>query len=437
MTQSTQQKLMVVSLFGILAVISGVPSKNEAPEPEQQELASRTTQLGLPTEKEIKKEVDVKFADPLLSQKWGINQTDTRKAWELHKAIGDRRIVVAIIDTGADINHPDLTNNLWVNPGETGIDANGRNKATNGVDDDGNDFIDDVHGWNFVSGNNDLKDNHGHGTHIAGIVGAEGGNNIGISGMAPRVSLMILKYFDPAAPALNNLSNTVRAIQYAVRMNANIINYSGGGLERSTAEFNAIKEAQQKGILFVAAAGNEKSNSDVKGYFPADYDLDNIISVTAIDQKDDVLPSSNYGKTTVDIAAPGLDIISTLPNNRYGHMTGTSQATAYVTGVATLIMAKFKDFQAADVIRHITETGDYEPKLSTKTHFAKRLNTYRALAILDQGISANGTIVRNTAGVDSDRFTSGTLDPSSSLTQFGASLKNFVRTMDKLPLEPL
>ena len=170
---------------------------------------------------------------------------------------GSRDIIVAVIDTGLDVRHPDLAQNIWVNKGESGTDAKGRNKATNGIDDDNNGYADDVHGWNFVTNNNDVTDNHGHGTHIGGIIGAVGGNGIGVVGISPKVSLMALKYYDPKAPGMNNLLNTVKAIQYAVRMQAHIINYSGGGLDPSPEEKRAVELANQRGVLFVAAAGND------------------------------------------------------------------------------------------------------------------------------------------------------------------------------------
>ena len=130
-------------------------------------------------------------------------------------------------------NHEDLRSNLWKNKGETGLDKQGRSKETNKIDDDGNGFIDDVHGWNFVSNNNKVKDYHGHGTHVAGIVGAEGGNGKGISGVSPKVNLMILKYYDPRFSNTDNLKNTIKAIEYATKMGAKIINYSGGGTQYS------------------------------------------------------------------------------------------------------------------------------------------------------------------------------------------------------------
>ncbi|NJL25916.1 MAG: S8 family serine peptidase, partial [Calothrix sp. SM1_5_4] len=211
--------------------------------------------------------MEVLLNDPAISAGWGLKMTESAKAWRISQ--GSRDITVCVIDTGADIKHPDLAKNLWVNKGETGLDKLGRDKARNGVDDDGNGFIDDVHGWNFVKNSNDVSDEHGHGTHIAGIIGAEGGNGIGISGVSPKVSLMILKYYDAKGGDLNNLINTVKAIDYAVKQDCNIINYSGGGIAPSPDEKAAIERAMRKGILFVAAAGNERSNSDLRKYYPA------------------------------------------------------------------------------------------------------------------------------------------------------------------------
>jgi thermitase len=338
----------------------------------------------------------VMMNDPAIHQAWGLKKSDAVRAWEVSQ--GSRHIVVAVIDTGADVRHEDLSHNFWKNPGETGKDQFGRDKATNGIDDDGNGFVDDVNGWNFVSKNADLTDNHGHGTHIAGIIGAEAGNGKGIAGIAPQVSLMVLKYYDPKVSGTDNLKNTVAAIRYAVKMHANIINYSGGGTEYSQEEHDAIEEARKQGILFVAAAGNERSNSDKHKYFPADYGLSNIISVTAIDPSTEVLSSSNYGTETVDIAAPGQNILSTLPNNSYGYMTGTSQATAFVTGAAVLVMAHKEQFQAEDVKKYVLATGDSENSLLAKCRTSKQLNLFKALTILDSGIGASGVIAANNTG---------------------------------------
>jgi len=331
------------------------------------------------------------MSDPLMKKKWDMKKTRAEDAW-LKYSKGSRCIVVAAIDTGIDINHPDLKNNIWKNPGE----IPGNNK-----DDDNNGFVDDIHGWNFVDNNNRVYDTHGHGTHIVGKTGAECGNGIGLCGVAPRVSLMALKYYSPSDSGKNNLNNTIKAIQYAVNNGAHIINYSGGGLEKNKMEEEAIKEAEKKGILFVAAAGNEKSNTDKTGYYPANYQLSNILSVTATDPSDHILKSSNWGKNTVHISAPGIDILSTLPGAKYGRMTGTSQATALVTGAAVLVMDYHKNKNkilcqkdavpdpdtARFIIKQLTMTGDIKESLQGKTSQGRRINIFKALQARGPGLN--------------------------------------------------
>lgn len=339
------------------------------------------------TKSKTSKETSVLMNDSAIQKNWGLMGTNGKsdiralRAWEISK--GSRDIVVAVIDTGIDLSHEDLRSNLWRNKGEIGLDEKGRSKETNKIDDDGNGFIDDVHGWNFVSNNNKVKDHHGHGTHVAGIIGAEGGNGRGISGVSPKVNLMILKYYDPRFSNTDNLKNTIKAIKYATKMGAKIINYSGGGTQYSQPEFNAIKQAKNKGILFVAAAGNESSNSNKYNYYPANYSskLNNIISVTAINRSTKVLSSSNWGDLTVHIAAPGENIFSTLPRNKYGHMTGTSQATAFVSGVASLIYAQNREFDYLAVKNQILSTADEKKSLKSKTMTSGKLNAWAALAM--------------------------------------------------------
>ncbi|MEK2690764.1 S8 family peptidase [Bdellovibrio sp. GT3] len=250
----------------------------------------------------------------------------------------DRDIVIAIIDTGVDINHPLIKDNLWLNPKE----------KINGQDNDGNGYAGDLHGWNFVSENSDLSDQHGHGTHIAGIIRQRT--------LSKRVKFMVLKYYDPEQSGRVNLVNTVRAIRYAIKMKADIINYSGGGDTRSALEEQAIREAQEKGILFVAAAGNDGRNTDKMGYYPAGYNLRNIISVAALDTNRHLIDSSNYGSKSVDIAAPGKNVYSSLPGGQFGVMTGTSQATAWVTGLAAALMLQNPELRDPELIKLKLET---------------------------------------------------------------------------------
>lgn len=335
--------------------------------------------------KELRDLSDVQ--NPVLLENWGIKKIEADKSWNIPNS-NQKKIVVAIIDTGVDIAHPGLKDNIWVNTKEI---------PDNGIDDDHNGFIDDVNGWNFVDESNKPIDNHGHGTHIAGIV----------KNTAPNVSLMILKYFDPKSLSDKNLSNTVRAIDYAVQNGAQIINYSGGGFGKNPDEEAAIRRAKEKGILFVAAAGNETVNSDREKFYPADYDLSNIISVASLTQESTLVESSNFGTQTVDIAAPGKNIFSTLPNGRYGHMTGTSQATAFVTGALAMLLASNSEIKSPEkAIEYLVKTGNIEENLNGKTKYKTTLNSYRALAMKGADINASGLSVENTKQINADIFSS-------------------------------
>lgn len=278
--------------------------------------------------------------DPNISKDWALVNIGFFEVFtELVKPIlsttkpCSKSVVVAVIDTGIDYTHPELRPNLWTNSKEI---------AGNGIDDDKNDFIDDEIGWDFVHDVALPYDIHGHGTHIAGIIAAVAANGIGSTGVCPTVTIMPLKYYDNSGSGYNNLSNTVRAINYAVKMGAHIINYSGGGSDPSPTERSALIEAQKKGVLLVAAAGNEGRNNDRFPYYPANYGLDNIISVTSLSKNNELLPSSDFGKS-VHMAAPGMMILSTLPEGKFGTMSGASQATAFVTGAAALLASQFSD----------------------------------------------------------------------------------------------
>ena len=407
--------IYLICLFFISSPVFALKAQNKSA---RKQVNRKIEEKKITITKAPKKEVSIIMNDPLMKKKWDIKNTNVQEAW-LKFSKGSKKIVVAVIDTGIDVNHPDLKANIWTNPKEI---------PGNNIDDDGNCFVDDIHGWNFVpkskakisknkkckgkTGNHNLKDLHGHGSHIAGIIGGEGGNGIGISGIAPQVSLMVLKYYSPNDNGKNNLNNTVRAIEYAIENGAHIINYSGGGLEPNEKERLAIQKAQEKGILFVAAAGNEGSNTDKTGYYPANYLLNNILSITATDLYDKVLPSSNWGSKTVHKSAPGKEILSTLPNGRYGRMTGTSQATAVATGAAVLIMDYYKNYGKKDsarfVIKQLKMTGDIKKTLVGKTSERKHLNIFKALQargkklnFMDEAVDTKGKSFPSEKGISS------------------------------------
>lgn len=285
-------------------------------------------------------------------------------------------IVVAVIDTGVDVNHSFLQDNLWVNEGESGKDAFGFDKEHNHIDDDQNGYIDDVHGWNFIDNNNDVQDTHGHGTHIAGIIKTQ------FKQKAPQVSdgknlqLMILKYYSTGSKNSETITASIKAIRYANAMKAKIINYSGGGPQQSNHELKALLETQRKNIIFVAAAGNNKENTDVMKFYPASYRLSNMISVGASSEKGDLLSFSNFGKESVDILAMGSNVVSTLPKNKYGVMSGTSQATALVSGwIAGNFTTWGQELSATEILARISKSTMTNQKLQGKTKYQIALIT--------------------------------------------------------------
>lgn len=282
--------------------------------------------------------------DPLIQELYGLRLINATKAWE--KSIGDRRVVVAITDTGAAVNHPDLAANIFVNPGESGKDALGRDKATNGRDDDANGYVDDLNGWNFMAKTNDPNDTVFHGTHVAGTIGAVGNNGIGITGVAWQTALLPLKFIDRMG---GSLVDAIAAIQYAVAMKANVINASWGGPADSRALRKTIAAAGNAGVLFVAAAGNSGADSDSRPMYPAAFPLDNIISVAAVDAEGQLARFSNFGKRSVDVAAPGVDVLSCIPGNDYKKYSGTSMAAPHVSGIAALLKSMYPKRSMRDI----------------------------------------------------------------------------------------
>ena len=358
-------------------------------------------------------------------QQWALKDISALKAWEETK--GDRNIVVAVIDTGIHTEHSCLKPNLWTNKKEI---------PGNGIDDDGNGFADDIHGWNFADGNSNIQDYHGHGTHIAGVIAATGETPASprckMIGVAPEASLMILKYYDENN-SNKNLENTIKSIEYAINNGAHIINYSGGGPGENAEERKAVAIASDRNILFVAAAGNdglkiEKGNAALGGrgksknfkYYPASYGFPNILFVQSQNESREIIDSSNWVKVSHkdgedfkrrSQTAPGEDIISTLPPRRYiqarlsgtqrimaslkplkqdnyGKMTGTSQATAVATGVAVLVKSYYKNIGMRQVIEQVARTGFGRgtEKIKQKTNQGKKLDAYQALIMRHRAV---------------------------------------------------
>lgn len=304
--------------------------------------------------------------DPQYGNLWGLSKIHSREAWDI--TTGSREVLVAVVDTGVDYSHPDLIDNIWTNPGEI---------AGNGVDDDRNGFIDDMHGANLLNRSGDPYDDNSHGTHVSGTIGAAANNGTGVVGVNWKVRIMGVKFL--GAGGGGTLFGGIQAIHYAVAQGAQIINASWGGAGYSQALYDEIKAAGQAGVLFVAAAGNNGLNSEQYPNYPAAYNLDNIISVAATDRNDALAYFSNYGRVSVDLAAPGVSILSTVPQGGYASYSGTSMATPHVAGVAALVKAVFPEIDYATLKARILAGGDTVSRLIGKTVTGKRLSAVGTL----------------------------------------------------------
>ncbi len=340
-------------------------------------------------------------ADTHFSSQWGMNQIGVKDAWAKN-GMGSDQIVVAVIDTGVDYTHEDLVDNMWRNPGETGVDAQGRDKATNGVDDDGNGYVDDVVGWDFVSNDNKPYDfttsvwemlfgggNPGHGTHCAGNVAARANNGKGVVGVAPNVKIMAIRFLSEKGQG--TIDAAVKAVKYGIDNGAHVLSNSWGSMgddpndPATEALKDAIRLSEQKNVLFVAAAGNGRqgvgydNDTDRQPAYPASYDMDVIVSVAAIDEAGALGSFSNWGARSVDIAAPGVKVFSTVVDNKYsdtvidipGMITatwdGTSMAAPHVSGAAALYLSKNPNASYKDVKNALLQSVKRTPVLGSKT----------------------------------------------------------------------
>ncbi|MBI2027493.1 MAG: S8 family serine peptidase [Deltaproteobacteria bacterium] len=332
-------------------------------------------------------EDNVSGPDPKLTNSYGLLKIEAPKAWEIHR--GTSEVIIAIIDSGIDYRHDDLSTNLWYNTGEVGSYEDDKNKThnrqTDGIDNDGNGYIDDVIGWDFRNNDGKPYDDNDHGTHVAGIAGAIGDNSLGSSGVTKDVRLMILKFIH--SDGSGKVSDAIKAISYAIKNGAKVLSNSWGGASFSQSLQEAIVLTAENNMLFVAAAGNggddsKGDNIDKEPVYPAAFDLSNIISVAATNRSDKLEFFSNYGSTNVDFAAPGADIFSTLPNNKYGNFSGTSMATPYVAGAAALLLGFNSNLTTLEIKQALMDSVDPLAGLKNKTVTGGRLNVYKAIQVL-------------------------------------------------------
>jgi subtilisin family serine protease len=312
--------------------------------------------------------------DPFFSEQWSLNNSgqiggtpgadiNAKGAWDI--STGSDSIVVAVIDTGVLYTHSDLSSNIWDNMGEI---------PDNGIDDDHNGFIDDVRGWNFVTNTSDPIDDNHHGTHVSGTIGAVGNNAIGVAGVNWHVQIMPLKTFNSGGSG--STSDAIEAVRYANANGALVISISWGGSMYSQSLKDAIDASP---AVIVCAAGNSESNNDIHPVYPASYNSTNIISVAATDNNDLLASFSNFGLNSVDLAAPGMNILSTFLDGNYAYMSGTSMATPHVSGVAALIKAVNPSLTSEQIKNIILSTVDVKSSLSGKVASGGRLNAYKAI----------------------------------------------------------
>lgn len=317
-----------------------------------------------------------------LGQNTGLANADINapEAWE--SATGSSRNVIAVVDTGVQVDHPDLRDNVWTNADEI---------PGNDKDDDGNGYVDDVNGWDFHNGDRTVYDNadvDDHGTHVAGTIAAEGNNGIGVSGVNWQARIMPLKFLGSDG---GFTSDAVRAMDYAVDNGASISNHSWGGGGYSLTLQESIERAGAEGHLIVAAAGNESADNDSVPSYPASYENSNIISVAATNNRDELAGFSNYGAKSVDLAAPGASIVSTLPGG-YGYMSGTSMAAPHVTGSAALLAAAEPGIGASEIKERLLGSVSGKSSLENRILTGGRLNAAESLGDARQDDSSELTL---------------------------------------------
>ncbi|MHC4387306.1 MAG: S8 family serine peptidase [Planctomycetota bacterium] len=330
--------------------------------------------------------------DPLFDDLWGMHNTgqtggtadadiDAPEAWDIVTGSGD--VIVAVIDTGVDYTHLDLAANMWVN----GAELNG----TPGVDDDGNGYIDDTYGYDFYNNDGDPWDDHYHGTHCAGTVGAAGNNGVGVTGVCWNVKIMALKWMSSSGSGYT--SAAIACVEYSTLMGANLSSNSWRQVNTNVpnpALEDAIIASGNAGMLFVASAGNDSTDNDVIPHYPSSYDCENIIAVLSTDKYDNKSGFSCYGLTSVDLGAPGSDILSCEPGGGYQYLDGTSMATPHVAGACALVWSVCPSLTNLQVKDIILRTVDPLPVLNGLCVSGGRLNLHQAILEAEALCEASG-----------------------------------------------
>jgi len=320
--------------------------------------------------------------DAMFFQQWGLFNNgqnggqagadiSAMRAWAVTK--GSEQVVVAVLDSGVDYTHPDLINNIWTRPEI--IKEYEDEDLTDGA-------VDDQHGFNVVEDNGDPMDDNGHGTHCAGIIGAEGGNGLGIAGVNWNVKIMPLRFMD--GDGTGSTKDAIEAINYVIDrkragVNVRIISASWGSTAKSRALEDVIRKAYDEGILFVAAAGNAGTDNDQTPHYPSSYNLGNVISVAATNRNDQLTSFSNFGAKSVHIAAPGEEILSTWLEHGFSEKKGTSMATPFVAGVAALVLSQNPKMSVDDLRAKLLKSVDLLPSLKGKVSSGGRINAAKAV----------------------------------------------------------
>ncbi len=318
--------------------------------------------------------------DPRFNEQWALSNDGSRggkkgadisamNAWAV--TTGSDKVVVAVLDSGVDYNHSDLAGNMWTRP-----------DSVPAYEDAELGTFQDLHGFNAVENAADPMDDNGHGTHCAGISGAEGGNDIGIAGVNWKVQIMPLKFMN--AGGFGTTKDAIEAINYVINrkkagVNVRVISASWGSTMKSRALEDVIRKAYEADILFVAASGNATTNNDRRPHYPSSYNVPNVISVAALDRNDNLASFSNYGVKSVAVAAPGVDILSTWLGDEYEEKSGTSMATPVVAGVAALIVTQNANISVDDLKKRILASVDPLDSLKGKVTTGGRINAEKAL----------------------------------------------------------